>query len=214
MANATGHNGYFGLPAAHIALLTDEESLTYGDMVDVGENGGIIEIALSSQTSTDTTYASDRPWIDSETDNGFDGTMRLVNVWGNAVLRPIFAQICGYKIAGDGTLLGTSDQPRTPFALLSESSGNIEGKRICYYKVQAGKPDKNAKTKEDGSSNQPDEFSIVCRPVKLPDGDTATFYENVPADGDLYTDFFEAVRTSFEETAGAGTEGAGTEGNG
>ena len=193
----TGHNGYFGLNAAHVAELTNEANLTYGTPVDIGELGGIVAINLDPQVTTDPVYATDRVWIDGQVDNGFTGTLRLINIWGHATLRPLFAKFCGYKIAADGTLLGVSDQAPVPFALMGSTSGNLEDKRCCYLRVQAAKPSRNAQTKEGGITNYPDEIAITARPVKLSSGDTITFYENVPADGELYEDFFEAVRTSF-----------------
>lgn len=192
--SANDHNGYFGLNAAHVAEMTDVEALTYATPVNIGELGGIIEIALDPDTATDPVYATDRIWIDAQVDNGFTGTMRLVNIWGHPVLRPLFAKFCGYTIASDGTLLGTSDVAPVPFALMGSTSGNLEDKRCCYLKVQAGKPSRKTQTKEGGVNNLPDEIPITARPVVLPDGTKTSFYENVPADGDLFDDFFEAVR--------------------
>ncbi len=196
-----GHNGYFGLSAAHVIPIIDEENLVYGDPVDVGELGGIIEISMASQTSTDPVYATDRVWIDSTTDNGFTGTVRIINVWGHPVLRRVFGALCGYEFATDGTLLGSSDKAPQKFALMGEASGNLENKRTCYLLCQFGKPAKNAQSKEESGTNQPDEFSITSRPVKLASGWKGSFYENVPADGALYDDFFEAVRTDMVPTA-------------
>jgi hypothetical protein len=212
MAEATGHNAYFGLSACHAALLTNEETFEYGNVIDIGELGGIIEIALDAQTSNDPSYATDRVWIDSESDNGFEGTMRIANVWGHPDLRKFFAAACGYEFAADGTLLGTANGKRVPFALMSQSSGNLEDKRICYLKVQAGKPGKNQQTKEDGSTLQADEFPITARAVKLPSGWTGAFYENIPADGKPYNEFFDAVRTDLEPAAAQ--QGGAGEGNG
>ena len=193
----TGHNGYFGLNAAHVAELTDVDELTYGTPVDIGELGGIISINLDPQTASDPVYATDRVWIDGQVDNGFTGTMSLVNIWGHATLRPLFARFCGYEISADGTLLGISDKDPVPFALMGSTSGNLEDKRTCYLYVKANKPSRNAQTKNGGINNLPDEVPIVARPIKLANGKTLTFYENVPADGTLYTNFFNAVRTSF-----------------
>ena len=75
MPDTTGHNGFFGLNACHVAPMTAEDVPSYGSPIDVGELGGIIEIQMGAQTSTDTTYATDRAWIDSEVDNGFEGTI-------------------------------------------------------------------------------------------------------------------------------------------
>ena len=196
MSDTTGHNGFFGLNACHVAPMTDEDVPSYGSPIDVGELGGIIEIQMGAQTSTDTTYATDRAWIDSEVDNGFEGTMRIVNVWGQPTLRAAFAKFCGYDIAEDGTLLGTSNGVRQKFALMSSPSGNIEDKRTCYLACQLGKPDKNAQTREDGSNLQADEFPIVARPIKLPTGWSGSFYESYPGQ-DGFDDFFGAVRTDL-----------------
>lgn len=194
MAN---RNAFIGLSDAHVATLTDETNFTYGDPLDVGALGGIIEIALEIDSQTDTIYASDQPWIDSETDNGFTGTMRLVDVWSQPVLRRAFAEYVGYEFAADGTLLGTSGKPRKKFALMAGQSGVLSGKRTCYLSVQVQKPAKNAATKEASGVHQADEFPIVARPVTLPSGWKGSFYENVEADGSLYTNFFSSVRTDL-----------------
>lgn len=200
------HNAYFGLPNCHVADLLDEEALTYGEPLDVAALGGIIEIALDTDSSTEPLYASDQPWIDDETDNGFTGTIRFVNVWGEPTLRRKFAPYVGYQFAADGTLLGSTGRPRKKFALMSGQSGNIQGKRTCYLMCQVSKPAKNAATKEGNGVHQADEFPIVARPVKLPSGWKGSFYENVPEDGALYEDFFQRVRTDMvPETDGAAT---------
>ena len=196
------HNVYIGLPNCHVATLLDEELFTYGDPIDVASRGGIMEIALDTDTSTDTIYASDGPWVDSENDNGFTGTIRIANVWGDPVLRKAFADYVGWDFAADGTLLGTSGKPRKSFALMAGASGTNEGKRTCYLKVTAQKPAKNAATKEGNGVHQPDEFPVVCRPVTLPTGWKGSFYENLPSDGELYDNFFSGVRNDLEATDG------------
>lgn len=196
MAN-TGHNGYFGIDMATIFPCLDEDNLIFGAPVDVAGLGGIIEIAMAAATTNETTYASDKAWIDSVIDNGFDGTIRIVNVWGHPTLRRAFAPLAGYEFATDGTFLGSSDKAPQKFALAGQQSGNIEGKRTCYLLCQLSKPDKNMATKEGGATNQPDEFAISARPVTLPSGWKGSFYENVPADGALFTNFFNQVRTDM-----------------
>lgn len=201
MAN-TGHNGYFGIDMATIFPCLDEENLVFGPPIDVAGLGGIIEIAMAAATTTETTYASDKPWIDSVIDNGFDGTIRIVNVWGEPTLRRRMAPLAGYEFATDGTFLGSSDKAPQKFALAGQQSGNIEGKRTCYLMCQLSKPDKNMATKEGGATNQPDEFAISARPVTLPSGWKGSFYENVPADGALFTNFFNGVRTDMIPESG------------
>lgn len=198
MAN---RNAFIGLPDAHVATLEDESSFTYGDPLDVGALGGIIEIALDADSSTDPIYASDQTWIDSETDNGFTGTIRLVDVWSEPTLRHKFSEYVGYDFASDGTLLGTSGKPRKKFALMAGQSGVLSGKRTCYLSCQIQKPSKNAATKEASGVHQADEFPIVARPVILPSGWKGSFYENVEADGALYSGFFSAVRTDLAPAA-------------
>lgn len=203
MAANTGHNGYFGVDMATVFPCLDEENLVFGAPIDVAGLGGIIEIAMAAATTTETTYASDKAWIDSTIDNGFDGTMRIVNVWGHPVLRQAFAPFAGYEFATDGTFLGSSDKAPQKFALAGQQSGNIEGKRTCYLMCQLSKPDKNMATKEGGATNQPDEFAISARPVTLPSGWKGSFYENIPADGALFTNFFNAVRTDMVPASNA-----------
>ena len=201
MAN-TGHNGYFGVDMATIFPCLDEENLIFGAPIDVAGLGGIIEIAMAAATTTETTYASDKAWIDSIIDNGFDGTIRIVNVWGEPTLRRRMAPLAGYEFATDGTFLGSSDKAPQKFALAGQQSGNIEGKRTCYLMCQLSKPDKNMATKEGGATNQPDEFAISARPVTLPSGWKGSFYENIPADGPLFTNFFNGVRTDMVPESG------------
>ena len=195
-------NAYFGLSDCHVADLLDEQACTYGPTLDVGALGGIIEIALDSDSSTEPLYATDQPWIDDETDNGFTGNIRLVNVWGEPTLRRKFSDYTGYEFAEDGTLLGSTGRPRKKFALMSGQSGNIKGKRTCYLMCQLSKPAKNAATKEGQGVHQPDEFPIVARPVKLPTGWKGAFYENIPEDGALYENFFDHVRNDLAPVAG------------
>lgn len=192
----TDRNAFFGLPECHIAILRDEATLTYDTPVDVGALGGVIEIALDSDSSNDVLYASDRPWIDSEVDNGFTGNMRFAGVWTHPTLRQLFAEITGYEISTTGTLLGSTGKPRKKFALMSGQSGNVVGKRTCYLSTQlTAKPSRNAATKESSGVHQADEFPIAARPVKLASGWEGSFYENVEGDTE-YVAFFNAVKTN------------------
>lgn len=194
-------NAFFGLPDCHIALMTNESTFTYDEPIDVGSRGGIIEIALDSDSSNDVLYASDQPWIDSEVDNGFTGTIRFAGVWTDPVLRELFAAITGYDFAADGTLLGTSGKPRKKFALMSGQSGNISGKRTCYLSTQlTAKPARNAATKEGSGVHQADEFPVAARVVKLPTGWKGSFYENIEGDS-TYSTFFDAVRNDLQPKA-------------
>jgi hypothetical protein len=204
----TERNAFFGLPECHIALMTNEATFAYAEPVDVGSLGGIIEIALDSDSSNDVTYASDQPWIDSEVDNGFTGTIRFAGVWTHPTLRTLFADITGYDFADDGTLLGTSGKPRKKFALMSEQSGNIVGKRTCYLSTQlTAKPSRNAATKEASGVHQADEFPVAARVVKLPTGWKGSFYENIEGDS-TYATFFDAVRNDLEpRTENSGNDG-------
>ena len=193
----TERNAFFGLSDCHIALMTDETNLTYAEPVDVGSLGGIIEIALDSDSSNDVLYASDQPWIDSEVDNGFTGTIRFAGVWTHPTLRELFVAITGYDVAADGTLLGTSGKPRKKFALMAGQSGNIAGKRTCYLSTQlTAKPARNAATKEGSGVHQADEFPVAARVVKLSTGWKGSFYENIEGDA-AYDTFFREVRTDL-----------------
>lgn len=204
--SGTGHNGFFGLKGFRIAPVTSESPLTYGAVVNVAALGGIMELAMNAQTSTDTTYANDIAWIDSETDNGFEGTARLVNIWGDPTLRALFAPLCGYEFASDGTLLGSSTKERQKFAILAEPTGNISNKRICYLLCQFGKPNKSAQSRGESGNHVADEFSIKARPVTLPSGWTGSFYENIPSDGSVYTNFYDAVRTNLAPSVNTNVE--------
>ena len=201
----TRRNAYFGLKSAHVAPCTDVDAFTYATPVNVSALGGIMELKLDAQSSRDTIYGSDVPWIDSEADNGFTGTIKFVNIWGNPTLRVTFAPLVGYEFAADGTLLGTSDADPVPFALLAEPSGNLENKRDCYLMCRLGKPSKSAQTRGETGNHVADEFSIVARPVTLPSGWTGSFYENIPSDGTAYENFYSAVRTDLGSVSGGET---------
>ena len=190
-------NAYVGLKNAHIAPVIDEDQHTYETPVAIGLLGGIMEIALNAQTSNNPIYAADITWIDSETDNGFEGTVRLANIWGNPTLRALFAPLCGYEFASDGTLLGSSGKPRRKFALMAEPSGVVSNKRECYLLCQFGKPNRGSQTKGESGNHAADEFPITARPVTLSSGWTGSFYENIPSDGSAYTNFYNSVRTNL-----------------
>ena len=190
-------NAFFGLKDLHIAPIVNEDSHIYETPVAVGLLGGIMELSLTAQTNSSPLYAADIPWLDSETDNGFDGTVRLANIWGNPVLRALFAPLCGYEFASDGTFLGTSNKERKKFALFAEPSGNISNKRTCYLLCQFGKPNRSAQSRGENGNHVADEFPIKIRPVTLASGWTGTFYENIPSDGSAYTNFYNSVRTDL-----------------
>ncbi len=210
-------NGFFGLDECKLFPMTDEANFGYAETcIDVGKYGGIVEISLEPSTSNDSTYASDTTWLNEETDQGFSGTLKIINGVETPELRRDLAPLVGWEVDENGRVLGSSGKPRKPFALMAEHTGNARDKRVCYLKCQLGKPSKNGKTKEDGSENQPDEFPITAYVVKLPNGWKGSFYEDYE-DTPTYATFFDAVDiqlagATFVAVTPEGTENPKTEG--
>lgn len=185
------HDAFVGLKALYLAEMTDEDTPTYAEPVDIATKAGAVSISASREISNDAAYANDDVWIDAETDNGGTGTLEIRDILTDSTVRETIAKLTGYLITTEGDVLAT-DKPSKPCALLCEQSGYIHGRRKCFYKVKLRKPDFEAQTKEGSTTIGSLSIPFNFYKVKLADGVNAStrdsFYGN-----STYADFFNAV---------------------
>lgn len=197
-------DGFVGVKNLHIAEMTNTETLTYAEPVDVGSKVGLVAIQVQRSIEDSPAYANDEEWLNAKTDTGGDGTLSIRDI-NDKASRDLIARLAGYLITTEGDLLAT-DNPPIPCALMCERTGYIHGQRKLLYWVEFGKPDFEANTKENSTEVGQVDIPFKFKPVTLADGvRTATrdsFYQN-----SSYETFFDAVLKTY---ATASTPGSGS----
>lgn len=197
--------GFFGIKNTHIALITNEEELTFDTPVSIP---GTVNLSVDAEIGTSASYADNEVWIDGQQDNGFTGTITFFDTWSTSELRALFAKLTGRAIDTKGREMGIADRDPQPFALMCEQPGSVAGKRICYYHCQLTKPSMEAATNEDSPEIQELSYDFTIRPVTITNGEGAsantvrtTYYADYEG-STTYSTFFNAVdKTCTEATA-------------
>lgn len=200
--------GFFGVKNAHIALLTDEDELTYETPVHIP---GTVEIQADPEVNDDPSYADNEVWIRHQVDNGFTGTFSCFDTESTAELRALFAKLTGYAIDTNGRVLGLTDREPQPFAFMCEQPGSVTGKRRCFLKCQFKKPSMDAATQEDSPEITQLDYEFTAFPVTIThttgEGASAvttemrmSFYDDYSGSA-TYNNFFNAVVTDFTEAS-------------
>lgn len=187
--------GWWGAKDLRIAEMTDEDSLEYATPVKIP---GLTEFNNSVSTNDWKVYADDDTWLNGNKDSGGSGTMSFRDVEMNVEIRKLIARLAGYIVDSHGRVIGTSDKPQIPFAVMFERTGYAGSKRKCYYKVKLGKPSEDAKTLEETPDITTMDFPYTYVPVTLPSGLRVSFYNDYP-ETDTYEKFYDKVDTTIAE---------------
>lgn len=186
--------GFFGVKNTHIAIMTDEDALTYATPIHIP---GTVSISADKEINTDTSYADNEVWIDSQVDNGFTGSITFFDTVSTVELRELFAELTGYEVDSHGRVIGVTNKAPKPFALMCERPGSRVGQRRCWMKCQLTKPNMEAETQEDSPEIAELEYEFTARPVTLENGVQLAHYDDY-SDTDTYSAFFNAVVTEHE----------------
>lgn len=175
----------FGLSDVHIAF----ES----------ENGWETPVAISGAVSLSTSpegnitkvYADNTVYFVSSSNNGYSGDLEMT-----LIPDTIKAKMFGWEIDSNGTLLETTDGIPKTFALMGSVCGDVKNRKFVFYKVQANRPDSNAKTKEENIDIETEKIPIQIMPFKIGDKNVIKgTMEKSDTNQLKYNAFFETVYT-------------------
>ena len=120
---------------------------------------GAIEMSLSAEGDTATFYADNILYWTAEANNGYSGSLTI------AEMPEDFAQKVLNQIKdNNGVLIEDSTATGTEFAMAFEFEGDINKKRILFYRCTAGRPDVGSSSKEDKIEPNKQEISIKASP--------------------------------------------------
>ena len=203
----TKGKNYFGVTNCHVASITDESAMTYGDILSLL---GVTAISADSQSSNDFNYADDDVWSREDKDNGFDGTLSVRDDGSDVATRTFFAEACGYKVLPNGNVERVSGADPKPFAFGCEEEGSGGGRRRWYYKCYLGKPAVSQETTTNERNGRVMEYPFKAVPVMMPtqgersDGRTAYYGD------DNYDTFLQSV--PFDDAGAASSNNAANQG--
>lgn len=149
----------YGLSNVHVWPITEtsaEGKPTYGSVIKLP---GAKEMSLSAEGDTATFYADNVIYWTAEANNGYSGSVTL------AEMPEEFAEKILNQIRDkNGVLLEDSTATGCEFAMAFEFEGDVNKKRIIFYRCTAGRPDVGSSTKEDSIEPNTQEISIKAVP--------------------------------------------------
>lgn len=189
----------YGLKNIHVATYTEDEAtgkLTYGE---VKELKGAKNMSFSAAGDSSDEYADDGQWAHFDNNNGYTGSIEFEDT---ASLDDFMTDIYGYTKAENGLTVETSNDVVKGFALLGQftlAGGKEVGKRVCFYKCVATRPDVAGQTKESGITVNTNTLNITAMP-RVNDGAIKSTAVSTDA---IYDKFFDAVPEANTSTTGA-----------
>ena len=178
----------FGISNVYYAKATEGSggALTYTTPVAIP---GAKSMSFAPAGSDVTEYADNSQWFRETTNNGYTGTIEFEDT---AACDTFLAAVLGYTTGSDGTILEKSTDKACQFALLwqFELAGATEtGKRGCFYRVIATRPNIDGQTTEDGKTINTNTVNFVAMP-RINDG--AIKLSAISTDS-AYSGWFSAV---------------------
>lgn len=139
----------YGFSNLHYAVATEGTggSLTYATPVAVK---GAKSLAMSAAGSDVNEPADNVNWFSFRTNDGYTGTLEFEDT---AAADTFLQTVLGQTVDSKGGVLEKANDSPKEFALLGQmelAGGTETGKRACFYRCVASRPDINAQTKEVG----------------------------------------------------------------
>lgn len=182
----------FGFSQLHYAKATEGAggALTYGTPKAIP---GAKQMSLAPAGSQINEPADNTIWWSKMTNDGYTGSIEFEDT---ASADEFMADVNGHTVdnAG-GTLEKASDEP-AEFAVLAQfelSGGTEVGKRVCFYRCVASRPNVEAQTTEPGSI--PIATNVV-NITALPRLNDAAVKYTAPSTASNYATWFDAVPES------------------
>ena len=152
----------FGVSNLKYAVATTDNAgvMTYGSYKPVK---GAKSITLNAVGETVTEYADNIEWFVAAINSGYEGSINV-----EEAPKDFLKDILGMTEDANGVLFEDADQIPKEFALAGqfENSGDatVTGKRFCFFRVTASRPNMEGSTKEQGITVNTDTINIRCMP--------------------------------------------------
>lgn len=153
----------FGFKNVHIAF-ADGESGTQSAWKTPVAIPGAVRWTPAAEGESNTFYADDGPYFVSASNNGYTGELEMA-----LVPDAILAEMLGWEIDNNGTLVEIADGVPKKFALIGEVDGDSKNRRFVYYDCQASRPAKEHNTKGETTEPATDVLNLTISPVKIGD---------------------------------------------
>ena len=140
----------YGFSNLHYALATEGAggALTYGTPVAIP---GAKSMALTAAGADIKEPADNTTWFSGKTNDGYTGTIEFEDTAdADAFLQTVLGWT---KNQTSGLVVEKANDEPKEFAILGQmelAGGQEVGKRVCFYRCVASRPDLNAQTKEVG----------------------------------------------------------------
>ena len=144
---------------------------------------GAKSLSLSPEGDTSVYYADDMAYFSQDSNNGYTGDLEMTYL-SDDVLKDIY----GYVETEDGMLVEDANAKPKTIALLFEFNGDVNAVRNILYRVVLGRPETEAKTRED--SIEPDTTKIGVTVLSVEDGENQWVKAKCPKGSSGYEAFF------------------------
>ncbi len=172
----------FGLKNVHYAPYSVSEAGVVTFETPIRIFGGV-SLTMEPVGETFETYADDTQYFTKAINNGYDGSLELVN------LPDDFKTTCLGEVAdAQKGFYEVANAVAKPFALMFEVNGDANKTQFIYYNCLTGRIGQNSKTTTSTIEANNDTLSIQCRPIELGDltlvryrstTHSSTFYDSV-----------------------------------
>lgn len=121
---------------------------------------GAKSITLSPEGETSRTYADNVPYFVVNANNGYTGTLTLMNV-----PESFYTDVLGFKTDSKGNLVETADALGNECALLFQFEGDVKAKRWIFYDCKFARPSVEGNTKEDSIEPSTVALEFTAMPI-------------------------------------------------
>lgn len=147
----------FGLEKAYYAVIGDT-----GEYETPKPLPGAVSLTLDAEGSQSTFYADNVPYVSFSANAGYTGELELAFIEDS-----VAEDLLGEVKAANGIVYEDAAASPKSFALLFETSGNVNEKRYALYNCKASRPSKNANTKGDSIDPDTDTLSFTAIPTEF-----------------------------------------------
>ena len=147
----------FGLKNVHIFVATDDGTkLSYGEPFRL--RGGV-SISLEPAGESNPFYADDIDFYDAVSNQGYTGKLTVAQITDQ-----FREQILGDKYDDNGTLVESTDNKQSNFAMAFEFNGDVSATRHLLLNVSATRPTLEGNTQEDKTEPDTTELEFTAAP--------------------------------------------------
>lgn len=180
----------FGLRDVHIAFFDDQAAEQPAWKTPIRIPGAVRWTPTAVGEATNF-YADNQLYFSYTANNGYTGELELANVPDE-----VLAEMLGWEIDDNGTIIEIADAMPKHFALLGQVQGDKRNRRFVYYDCVAARPAKERTTQSESITPATDVLNITISPIEINGkivvkGDI----ELNDTNADVYNSFFASVYT-------------------